>query len=356
MKRCALLLLSLALASIAAAEKHPTIAKLSPPSAVSSGGAEITITGSDLLTDVVCVLPCPTTVTFGNVTVPLKTESDTRLMVVTPAHAPGTVDLIVNIAGTVVEPVPFTFTPDDDDAYEAVLVPTYIDGVLPGVGGSQWRTAFWLRNGNAAPIELAPWPCDSEVCTAGFPPVQAVAPGRSLRSLPPPTEPADGNPGRLVYVARNGAANVSFSLRFADVSRAPLDAGVELPIIREKELLDATSQLFNVPLGPSFRVLLRVYEINYSASRFRVTVYPQSETDEPPVHSLELTATSSREGTFRPKPSYVQFDITRLLDEAKAWPETARIEITPLTPGSNYWAFVSLTNNETQTVTLVTPQ
>lgn len=356
MKRGLLLLLSLALASSAAAEKHPTIAKVIPASAVSSGGGEIAIIGTDLLSDVVCVLPCPTTVSFGNVTVPLKSESDTRLTVIAPAHAPGTVDLTVNIAGAVVAPVPFSFTPDEDDAYEAVLVPVYVDGILPGVGGSQWRTAFWLRNGNVAPIELAPWPCDADVCTAAFPPVHAVTPGRSLRSLPPLNEPADGNPGRVVYVARNGAAKVSFSLRFADVSRAPLDAGVELPIVREAELLDSTAQLFNVPLGRSFRVLLRVYELHYGASRFRVTVYPQSETDEPPVHSFELTTTSSREGTFRAKPAYVQFDVTRLLDDARAWPETARIEITPLTPGSAYWAFASLTNNETQMVTLVTPQ
>jgi hypothetical protein len=33
-----------------------------------------------------------------------------------------------------------------------------------------------------------------------------------------------------------------------------------------------------------------------------------------------------------------------------------RIEITPLTAGSRYWSFASVTSNETQIVTLVTPQ
>ncbi len=356
MNRSLLLLLSLSLASTAAAQKAASIEKISPSSALSSGGTEITITGSGFLSDVQCLLPCPTTVTFGTVTVPLKAESDTRLVVITPAHAPGPVNLVLNIAGDVVEPVPFLFTPDEDDAFEMALVPVHVDGVLNGVGGSRWQTDFWVRNSNVTPIELAPWPCEAEACATVFPPVYSVAPGRSLRSLPALSEAPDGNPSRLVYVARSGAAKVSFGLRFADTSRASLDGGVELPIVREQELLAATAQLFNVPLGRSFRVLLRIYETHYTTSRFRVSVYPQSEDDEPLVTSMELTATSAHEGTFRPKASYAQFDITRLLEEAKTWPETVRIEIEPLTPGSAFWAFASLTNNETQTVTLVTPQ
>jgi hypothetical protein len=33
-----------------------------------------------------------------------------------------------------------------------------------------------------------------------------------------------------------------------------------------------------------------------------------------------------------------------------------RVEVTPLTAGSRYWAFVSATNNTTNHVTLITPQ
>ena len=32
-----------------------------------------------------------------------------------------------------------------------------------------------------------------------------------------------------------------------------------------------------------------------------------------------------------------------------------RIEVTPVTPGLRFWTFVSVTNNETQHVTLITP-
>ena len=59
---------------------------------------------------------------------------------------------------------------------------------------------------------------------------------------------------------------------------------------------------------------------------------------------------------FRSEAAYAQLDITDLLKLRKAWPAVARVEIVPRTPGSRYWAFVSLTNNQTQLVTLVTPQ
>jgi len=356
MKRSLFLTFSFAVAFRALAEKQPIVTKLLPAASISSGGTEVTILGSDFITDVNCILPCPTTVSFGKVTVPLKAESDTRLLVIAPAHPPGTVDLVVNVAGKVVDPVPFTFTPDDDDAYAAGLVPVHVDGILHGAFGAQWKTDLWMRNNGRTDVEIVPWPCAGAVCTADFPQKTTLPPGRSLRNLPPLQSAADGNPSRLVYVARSDAANVSFSLRFADVSRASLDGGVEMPVIREHEMLGATAQLFNVPLGSSFRVMLRLYELAYTSSRFLVKVYPQSESDEAAVHSLELAATATQEGPFRPKAAYVQFDITGLLGELKAWPETARIEVTPLTPGSNFWTFASITNNDTQIVTLVTPQ
>lgn len=356
MKRSLFLTLILAAAFGAFAQKQPLVTKVLPAVSVSSGGAEVTILGSDFVTDVQCLLPCPTTVTFGNVTVPLKSESDSRLLVIAPAHPPGTVNLVLNVAGKVIEPIPFTFTADADDAYAVGLVPVHVEGILHGAFGAQWKTDLWMRNSGLTDIEIAPWTCGTQVCPAVFPLRTYLGPGRSLRNLPPLDSAADGNPSRLVYIPRNVAANVSFSLRFADVSRAALDGGVELPVIREQELLGDTAQLFNVPLGRSFRVMLRVYELSYGSSRFLVKVYPQSESDEASVHQLELTATSNESGPFRSKAAYTQFDITGLLSESKAWPETARIEVTPLTPGSNFWAFASITNNDTQIVTLVTPQ
>lgn len=350
-------LLSIVLASTAFAQNTPVINDISPSSGSSTGGTEVTISGDNLHSQVVCVLPCPTTVTFGDITVPVEGESPRALIVRTPAHAIGTVDVTVTIAGQspVTRENGFTFTAAPDDSYELVLLPIHLDGILPGAFGAQWKTDLWMRNNGPAVATLAPWPCGPPVCLPVFPLVYFLEPGLSLHNLPP-FSVEDGNPSRILFVLRPGSDAVSFNLRFADVSRFAIDGGAEMPVIREAELLTEPAQLFNVPLGPSFRVLLRLYDVEYGSSDFRVTIYPQSETNEPAVHQAHVIATSPYVGPFRPKASYAQFDITGLLAQEKAWPEMARIAIEPLTPGSRYWAFASITNNETQIVTLVTPQ
>jgi hypothetical protein len=122
-------------------------------------------------------------------------------------------------------------------------------------------------------------------------------------------------------------------------------------------LLRGTTQLFDVPLdAQNFRVLLRIYDLAYSKADFEVRLYAEGVEGEPPAHVALLTATTPQQGAFRSEAAYAQLDITDLLKLRKAWPAVARVEILPRTPGSRYWAFVSLTNNQTQLVTLVTPQ
>ena len=71
---------------------------------------------------------------------------------------------------------------------------------------------------------------------------------------------------------------------------------------------------------------------------------------------MELTASVNETGDFRTQAAYVQHDFHELTLLDKNWPAAFRIEITPMTPGSRYYPLVSLTNNETQLITLVTPQ
>ena len=45
------------------------------------------------------------------------------------------------------------------------------------------------------------------------------------------------NVARMLFVDRNGAQNLSANLRLREVSRSNVDAGTEIPIVRESELL-----------------------------------------------------------------------------------------------------------------------
>ena len=357
MKRALLVLL---LTTSAFAQSDPVIDELVPNSGPASGGTEVLIHGRNLKREVECLLPCPTTVTFGAITVPINRETrDGTLSVTTPAHEIGVVDVIVTIAGKPPATLAngFTFTAGPEDSYERVLLPIHLDGVITGAFGAQWKTDLWMRNNGPDAVAIAPWPCPAgQGCPAVFPLTHSLPSEHAIHNLPPLGLSEDGNPSRLLYLQKPGADAVSFSLRFQDISRASIDGGVEMPVIRERELLATPAQLFNVPLGPSFRVLLRVYELAYASSEFRVLVYPQSEVDVPPVHESHAATNATLGGAFRPKAAYGQLDVSALLKLEKTWPATARIEVTPLTPGSRFWAVVSIANNDTQVVTLVTPQ
>jgi hypothetical protein len=348
-----------ALFSISAVAQTATVTKVEPASGPSSGGTEVTITGTNLLTSIQCIVPCPAQVTFGDVTVAVKSESETRLVVVTPPHDPGTVDLTVSVSGR--EPVRvthgFTFTADHDDTYEQVLLPVYLDGTVSGAFGSLWKTDFWLHNDAQESVQIAPWPCPPNlVCPPVFPLTKNLPGNATLHNLDPFFHVPNGNPSRMVYLTHG---KVSMQLRVADISRSTLNAGTDIPVVRESAMRrGGVAQLMNVPLTNEFRVLLRVYETASTSGEFVVRIYDQTNLDSNavPMHTLTLSARTTQEGEFRTEAAYAEYDITGLLVLEKIWPAAARLEIVPQHPGSRYWAFASITNNATQLVTLSTPQ
>ncbi len=353
------LLLTL-LVSTGALAQAPVIHSITPDSGPDTGGTAVVITGDDLHTAVACLLPCPPRVAFGDIEVDAVEISAHQLNVTTPAHAAGVVDVTVTIPGrdpAVVEDG-FTFLDGVESAWERVLLPIYLNGIIHGAHGARWSTDFWMHNSGAMGVLLANRVCPAgEACLAVFPLTLTLEAGHSLHNPDDFFRPDRSNPSQLLYVSKTGAQDVSMGLRVADVSRNDLHGGTDLPVIREDEFLTRVTQLFNVPLdGQTFRLLLRVYDITYSEASFAVRFYPSGEGVAGPVYGTTLRARTPRIGPFRGEAAYAELDIAQLLHLRLAWPQSARIEIEPLTPGSRYWAVVSLTNNETQLVTLITPQ
>jgi hypothetical protein len=348
------------LVSVSAFAQAPIIGSITPNIGPDSGGTAVVIKGSNLQTAVACLLPCPPQVAFGDVVVDAIEVSDTQLNVTTPAHPAGVVDVTVAIPGRdpVVVEDGFTFVAGPESPYEQVLLPTYFSGVLPGAYGTQWATELWIHNGGTTPVSIADRVCPADlVCPPVIPLTFTLEAGHSLHDPDEFFRPSRNNPSLLLYVSNQGARDVSMGLRVADVSRNTLNGGTDLPVIRGDEFLTRTAQLLNVPLdNQRFRLLLRAYDVTYGEAEFAVRFYPADEDAVSPVYGTTVTAKTPRYGPFRAEAAYAELDITQLLHLRLAWPQTARIEIQPLTPGSRYWAFVSLTNNDTQLVTLVTPQ
>ncbi len=349
------------LVSVSAFAQVPVVQSIIPDKGPESGGTEVVIRGINLSTQVACILPCPPRVGFGNIFVDATEVSDQQLKATTPVHSSGVVDVTIAIPGrpNLIVEDGFTFADDIESPYEAVLLPLYFPGIIPGAFGTQWATDLWIHNGGTGSVSIADKVCPSTTpCPPVIPVTRPLVAGHSLHN---PTEffrPSRNNPSQILYLSKDGAKDVSFGLRVADTSRHALNGGTDLPVIREGELLTGTAQLHNVSLENStFRILLRVYDLSYSEAQFAVRFYPATHEDpHPSVYSLTLTASTQRQAPFRAEAAYAELDIAQLLNLRLAWPQVARIEIEPLTPGSRYWAFVSLTNNETQLVTLITPQ
>lgn len=323
------------------------VTSISPESGPDAGGTQVRITGDHLSPAVVCALPCPPRVTFGEITVDAANESDESLIVTTPPHAAGTIDVTVSIPGytplTIVDG--FTFTPTEESQYERILLPVSINGIVPGANGTQWKTDFWLRNDGADTITIAPWSVSPH--THALPAQFALHNPQDLSSE------GRGNPSQLLYVLETPTARISASLRVADVSRHDLNAGTDIPVVRDADLLTDRAQLLNVPIDPATsRVLLRIYDVAITDASYAVSVFAQTEEPSFTVTSFFVHARTPQTGQFRNEAAYVQLDLTSALP---ASPGNFRVEVSPRTPGSRFWTFASITNNDTQLVTLVTP-
>jgi hypothetical protein len=363
-----LLVVSLSLslvANVAKAQTPPapavTINSISPSTGPTIGGIDVTIHGTNLQPHIECIAPCPTTVTFGDAKVEPYRVSDTELTVKAPSHAAATVDVSVDVpgTGTATAPHAFIFSDASPAMWEPVLIPVYIDSTTPGANGSLWRTSLWIQNGGTQYLQIAQWTCSLPpgACAAPFPSSMTLAPGQSVHNLPPSIYASFPEPGRIIYLNRTTANDAIMNLRVVDDSGIVVDGGTEVPVVRERNLLTNPTTLVNVPLLNT-RLLLRVYDISSFNTQFHVTVFGQGETAPAnPLAETTLTTVAFDSGDFHVTPAYAEYPIVVNLGPILLAKDAAvRVAITPLTPGSRYWAFVSATNNTTNHVTLVTPQ
>lgn len=337
----------------------PVIYATTPLSGPSSGGSRFVIFGEglDIPPNFACILPCPPRVRFGDVEVAAVEHSRERVVVITPPHSPGVVDVTLRTAdgrSTTVRGA-FTFVGNGEERFAQVLLPLLLNR-FAGAYGSLWETELWIRNRGLENLQVAPWPCETEVCPAVFPLTKTLAPEESIRNIPPFFRNPSGVPGRILYVSRSRIDDVSFQLRLADVSRSALSWGTEIPVIREADFRTASMEIMDIPVDPNFRSSVRIYEMSpLASSAFRLSVFEQhAGVSGQPILTMQLNAVASETGEFRLEPGYAQIlDLSTLTHTPIS---ELRIRIDPLTLGSRYWAFVAVTNNTTQQVTTLTPQ
>jgi hypothetical protein len=242
------------------------------------------------------------------------------------------------------QPTPVT----NPEAFERLLLPVYVAAV-PGAFGSLFLTELrlWNRHDRES-LEifgLYP-PCQFPVC--GTDPLKPLEVKSYMETeTAAQVVPVGGTPGMFIYVDKERVNDLIANLRVFDLSRSPTNFGTELRVVRESEF--ATRIILpDVPVNQKFRNTLRIYARRETAVQiiFHAPSIIGSPTILPPIPQTVVL----QPGDNLFKPAYTAF--TNF--QPYGYPLTLIIE--PADPAVPIWAFVSVTNNETQHITTITPQ
>jgi len=220
---------------------------------------------------------------------------------------------------------------------------------VPGAYGSHWTTEIVGRNEADVPVTVQGWQHPSSC--GGIPecPNYEVSAHTWFTVYGGST---DGSyPGTFQFVSKPGNDRVFFNLRVVDLSRQSLTWGTEIPVVRERDVRTGTVALLNVPTDSRFRTMLRVYDFDGSLSH-TVLVRFYAEQDVLAETELTLSHLGAVTGDI---PGYAQIgNFTDTFPQLSAFPRL-RVEISPISEGVRFGAFISVTNNETQHVTVIAP-
>jgi hypothetical protein len=233
--------------------------------------------------------------------------------------------------------------------FEKILLPIMTHGVA-GAYGSFWKSDLMAMNHGTRPFLVVP---SLGICGILCPDDRAK-PGVSY--TPVTIQSWEPFPPVFLFVESGHVDELTVNLRIEDESRQALTWGTEIPVVRERDLFTGRLDLINVPLDARFRQALRVYDFdNREGRQVRLQIYGS----DPSVALVDtILSLTSPPGTLNATvlPGYAQ--VSPLAD---AFPQLAgqsrvRLQLTPVTEGLRFWAFVSVTNDETQHVTTITPQ
>ncbi len=280
------------------------------------------------------------TVTIDGVTVLVGGPTEGPPSFEAPAHAPGAVDVVVDLGShTVTSKAALIYydpASTDPAIFEPILFPVSFQG--PGALGSQWVTENF--------ISWTTFFRDPLSCCA------SVIAGNSPQLL------NNANPwGIVLYAIRGTADSLQLASRIRDTSRQAQTAGTEVPVARERDFRNRLS-FMNVPVDAHYRVMLRLWSIGDhpfgNNPPFIVAVpvsLPSTEVPYLPISMVKIPGTAM---------SFGSIDVTSLLTRTPANPNTLQVypsgysDAVPLA-FPRIWGMLSITNNDTQQVTIVSP-
>ncbi|HYO75493.1 MAG TPA: IPT/TIG domain-containing protein [Thermoanaerobaculia bacterium] len=315
-----------------------------------TAGDEVIIPGFPM--DEECPLnspSCSAGVYFGQIPAEFRYVDDGHIVAVVPAGLSGRVPVTVrDQTGQIILVDEFRAGRGFEGDFERVLFPLNFFGA--GAHGSEWRTNIVVRNDGPVAVRTIPefWmqpnspvlPIANEYIPAG---------GRGQFVL----RQRDG--GEFLHVPRGLEKELSYASHLVDRSRSATDLGSEIPVVHAEETAN-TIRLLGVPTASNFRAKLRVYDFDPVNGRLVTVTVREPNGNVLATRKLTLTGAPvcANAPCFADRPPFAALDLD-LLDGVRG-AESANVTIESDLNDGRIWAFVSVTNNETQNVTLYTPQ
>ncbi|HYK05365.1 MAG TPA: IPT/TIG domain-containing protein [Thermoanaerobaculia bacterium] len=262
-------------------------------------------------------------------------------------------------AATMARAVTFVDSTEGAENYVLYLVP-FTTEIIPGANGSRWTGELTFYNGGVFDSEIAGSFSDPDRLSPPGPLYIDLHPGQTMK---PDLFASGVSAGAFVQVPKPLDETTMISLRVRDLSRNAASWGTDIPIVAEEDTAQQVT-LIDIPTDPQYRAMLRIYHWSgLDTLPSRVTIYSPDHPE--PVATFDVTSTAPGgfwepvEGDLPFYPSYAQIDL--LTPAVRAAGPTIRVEVD--NKGSNVspplpslWAFVSVTNNDTQQVTIMTPR
>jgi hypothetical protein len=335
----------------------PVITSITPNVGAVAGGTKVIIKGSGFSDNcIICSPPlsvAPEVFFYETRAASVKFIDSTTLEVIAPAHPPAKVSIRVRqLDGS--NPVTianaFEFMGDPNDAFDPILFPIFTAPVR-GAFDSEFHTR--ARLWNESEFETAMLYGRDTACYLFNPHLDGLIPlelqpgGIDQVMLPD----CSTSIGRVFWVAKD-KDTIAANLRVTDVTRQATSHGVEIPVVHKNDFTNGRVSLLGVPIDAKFRNTLRIY----SLVRGRQDVIVQ-------------IGNQTRQLTLQPaadvfQPAYAQFSDCPLPADMPPGQQTVRVVVDAIPPCPicplphvlpPVWAFITVTNNETQQITTITP-
>ncbi|MGA8806979.1 MAG: hypothetical protein WB973_03805 [Thermoanaerobaculia bacterium] len=307
------------------------------PYAVPLRGGQITINSPFLHQDGM--------MTIDGIPVSTHIGGDIPPWAIAPPHAAGAADVTIDTgSGTVTSKAALIYydpAAADPAVFEPILFPVSFQG--PGALGSQWVTENFI-SANGPAYFRDPLPCASCTQSAGINPVPLTN---------------NSNPwGHVLYALRGTTDTLNLASRIRETSRQAQTAGTDVPVVRERDFRSSL-RFMNLPVDSRYRVMLRLWAIGdgpFGNDPGFTAALPVSLVSTPvpflPIPMTKIPDTAMWFGTI---------DVTSLLTRTPSNPNTLQVysngygSATVPLAFPRVWGMLSITNNDTQQVTIVSP-